>query len=167
MALALSTLGLLLVEEEKKKRPRKIRRKHTKWVKPWILQRQAQGAFPNLCRELELDETSDLKNFALLFPIQFHRLKELISPIVQRRNTNYRDCISVGERLMITLRFLATGKQAKGYSLFKYYITTPFQLCLFRCIIKHYKSEMNLIISDGSCSLLKKRQHIKHNCGCL
>ncbi len=68
---------------------------------------------------------------------------------------------------MITLRFLATGKQAKGYSLFKYYITTPFQLCLFRCSIKHYKSEKNLIISDGSCSLLKKSQHIKHNSGCL
>ncbi|ROL43694.1 hypothetical protein DPX16_21855 [Anabarilius grahami] len=75
MALALSALGLLLVEEEKKKRMRKIRRKRTKWVKPWILQRQAQ---------------------------------ELISPIIQRTNTNYRDCISVGEHLMITLRFLAT-----------------------------------------------------------
>ncbi len=37
---------------------------------------------------------------------------------------------------MITLRFLATGKQAKVYSLFEYYITTLFQLCLFRCIIK-------------------------------
>ncbi len=80
MALVLSALGLLLVEEEKKKWPRKIRRKRTKWVKPCILQRQAQGAFPNLCRELELDETSDFKNFARLFPIQFHRLKELISP---------------------------------------------------------------------------------------
>uniref|UniRef100_A0A671KY09 DDE Tnp4 domain-containing protein n=1 Tax=Sinocyclocheilus anshuiensis TaxID=1608454 RepID=A0A671KY09_9TELE len=46
-----------------------------------------------------------------IFPVQFHMLKELISPIIQRQNTNYRDCISVGERLMITLRFLATGMQ--------------------------------------------------------
>lgn len=120
MALALSALGILLVGEERKNRARKIRRKRTKWVKAWILQKQAHGAFPNLCRELELDETSDFKNFARLFPTQFNTLKELISPIIQRRNTNYRDCISVGERLMITLRFLATGnvKQDKGYSLF-------------------------------------------------
>ncbi|XP_067245510.1 uncharacterized protein [Chanodichthys erythropterus] len=116
MALALSALGLLLVEEEKKKRMRKIRRKRTKWVKPWILQRQAQGAFPNLCRELELQETCGFKNFARLFPTQFHMLKELISPIIQRTNTNYRDCISVGERLMITLRFLATGESFKSLS---------------------------------------------------
>lgn len=74
MALALSALGLLLVKEERKQM-QKTRRKCTKWVKPWILQRQAQGAFPNLCRELELAETSDLKNFALLFPIQLHMLK--------------------------------------------------------------------------------------------
>lgn len=116
MALALSALGLLLVEEEKKKRMRKIRRKRTKWVKPWILQRQAQGAFPNLCRQLELQETCDFKNFARLFPTQFHMLKELITPIIQRKNTNYRDCISVGERLMITLRFLATGESFKSLS---------------------------------------------------
>ncbi|KAK9955975.1 hypothetical protein ABG768_015812 [Culter alburnus] len=95
MALALSALGLLLVEEEKKKR----------MVKPWIVQRQAQGAFPNLCRKLELQETFEFKNFAQLFPTQFHR-----------KNTNYQDCISVGERLMITLRFLATGESFKSLS---------------------------------------------------
>ncbi|KAK9976949.1 hypothetical protein ABG768_018770 [Culter alburnus] len=94
----------------------KIRRKRSKWVKPWILQRRAQGAFPNLCRELELQETCDFKNFAWLFPTQFHMLKELISPIIQRANTNYQDCLSMGERLMITLRFLATGESFKSLS---------------------------------------------------
>ncbi|XP_051536726.1 uncharacterized protein LOC127430744 [Myxocyprinus asiaticus] len=116
MALALSALDLLLVEEERKKRTQKIQRNHTKWVKSWTLQRQAQGAFPNLCRVLELTDTSDLKNFAWLFPVQFHMLKELISPIIQRQNRNYRDCISVGERLMITLRFLETGESFKSLS---------------------------------------------------
>ncbi|XDV16353.1 hypothetical protein PO909_016107 [Leuciscus waleckii] len=74
------------------------------------------GAFSNLYRELELDETSDFKNFARLFPTQFNTLKELITPIIQRKNTNYRDCIFVGERLMITLRFLATGESFKSLS---------------------------------------------------
>jgi len=31
-----------------------------------------------------------------IFPVQFHMLEELITPIIQRENTNYRDCISVG-----------------------------------------------------------------------
>ncbi|XDV16266.1 hypothetical protein PO909_016059, partial [Leuciscus waleckii] len=56
------------------------------------------------------------KNFARLFPTQFNTLKELITPIIQRKNTNYRDCISVGERLMITLWFLATGESFKSLS---------------------------------------------------
>ncbi|XP_033988010.1 putative nuclease HARBI1 [Trematomus bernacchii] len=46
----------------------------------------------------------------------FHMLKELITPLIQRQNTNYRDCISVGERLMVTLRFLATGESFKSLS---------------------------------------------------
>ncbi|KAM6992687.1 uncharacterized protein LKV04_008658 [Tautogolabrus adspersus] len=116
MALALSALGLLLVEQEQKRRRRPIRRNRTKWVKAWILQRQAQGAFPNLCQELEINETSDFTNFARLFPVQFHMLKELINPIIRRQNTNYRDCISVRDRLMITLHFLATGESFRSLS---------------------------------------------------
>ena len=47
--LALSAIGVLLAAAEIKKRKRRIRRNCTKWVKTWILQREAQGAFPNLC----------------------------------------------------------------------------------------------------------------------
>ncbi|XP_051508028.1 uncharacterized protein LOC127414207 [Myxocyprinus asiaticus] len=43
-------------------------------------------------------------------------LKEHISLIIQRQNTNNRDFISVGERLMITLRFLATGESFRSLS---------------------------------------------------
>lgn len=79
-----------------------------------IMDTAATGSrgFPKPVSELETNETSDFKNFARLFPVQFHVLKEFVSPIIQRQNANYY-CISVGERLMITLRFLATGMQAK------------------------------------------------------
>ena len=65
LALALSALGVLLVEEEKRRR--KIRRNRTKRVKWVIQQRQTQGAYPNLCRELEMNETNDFKNYERLF----------------------------------------------------------------------------------------------------
>ncbi|KAL0965749.1 hypothetical protein UPYG_G00285220 [Umbra pygmaea] len=48
--------------------------------------------------------------------IQFHTLKELLIPIIRRQNTNYRDSISVEERLTITLRFLATGESFRSLS---------------------------------------------------
>ncbi|XP_034089146.1 uncharacterized protein LOC117557421 [Gymnodraco acuticeps] len=44
--LALSALGLLLVKADLKRRRWIIRRNRTKWVKSWIRQRQAHGAFP-------------------------------------------------------------------------------------------------------------------------
>ncbi|KAI5101905.1 protein ALP1-like isoform X2 [Silurus meridionalis] len=81
VALALSALGLFLVDEKKKKR-----------------------------------KTSDFKHFTLVFPVQFHMLKELLTPLIQRQNTNYRDSISVEERLVITLHFLATGESVRNLS---------------------------------------------------
>lgn len=110
LALALSALGLLLVDKQRKRRQR-IRRNRTKWVKSWIAQRQVQGVNPKTEIELELNESSDFRHFARLFPDQFHMLEELLTPIIRRQNTNYRDCISVGERLMVTLHFLATGER--------------------------------------------------------
>ncbi|XP_033980511.1 protein ALP1-like [Trematomus bernacchii] len=120
-ALGISAIGVLLVQhiikkQYLKRQKRRITRNRTKWVKSWILQREAHGAFPNLCRELELHEKPDFRNFARLFPVQFHMLEELLTPIIQRENTNYRDCISVGTRLMVTLRFLATGESFRSLS---------------------------------------------------
>ncbi|XP_059894187.1 uncharacterized protein LOC132447425 [Gadus macrocephalus] len=94
----------------------KIKRNRTKWVKSWIQQRQAQGAYPNLRRELALDEPADFQDFARMFPAQYQMLEESIRPIIQRKNTNYRDSISAGERLTVTLRFLATGESFKSLS---------------------------------------------------
>lgn len=109
LALALSGLGLLVVEEQRKRRKR-IRINRTRWVKTWIAQRQTQEVYPNICPKLEVNRASDLRNFAQLFPDQFAKLEQLVTPIIRRQNTNYRDCISVGERLMVTLHFLATGE---------------------------------------------------------
>ncbi|KAJ8349682.1 hypothetical protein SKAU_G00248120 [Synaphobranchus kaupii] len=40
----------------------------------------------------------------------------MVTPLIQRQNTNFRDCISPGERLMVTLRFLATGESFQSLS---------------------------------------------------
>ena len=115
LTLALRALGLVMIQRCRLRREREIRRNHTKWVKSWIQQRQAQGGYPNLCRELEMNEPADFRNFAHMFPAQFQMLEELVRPINQRKNTNYQDSLSAGEHLMVTLRFLATGNQTPVY----------------------------------------------------
>ena len=40
---------------------------------------------------------------------QFQMLEESIRPIIQCENTDCWDSVSAGQRLMVALRFLATG----------------------------------------------------------
>ncbi len=87
---------------------RRIKRKRL-WVKPWLLQQGRRGAYLNLCRELQSQD------FARMVPNQFKHLLQMVTPIIQRQNTNFRDAISPGERLMITIRFLATGNGLRSY----------------------------------------------------
>ncbi|KAL4125802.1 hypothetical protein QTP88_010042 [Uroleucon formosanum] len=50
-----------------------------------------------------------IKNFTRMTTIEFEHLKSLIEAQVKKIDTQFREAISVTERLAITLRFLATG----------------------------------------------------------
>ena len=41
----------------------------------------------------------------------FDRLLGLVTPIFRRKDTRFREAIPAGERLAVTLMFLATGKR--------------------------------------------------------
>lgn len=93
-----------------KQRQQSRRPRRRVWCKSWILRRERQGAYPNLCTELRSEDAPAFANFARFAPQAFEELLSMVTPLIARRNTNFRDCISPGERLMVTLRFLATGK---------------------------------------------------------
>lgn len=63
----------------------------------------------DLLRDLAIENTGQFKNFCRMSSEDFQNLIDLLSPKIQKRDTNFRECIPVKERLAITLRFLATG----------------------------------------------------------
>ena len=80
------------------------------WVRKWIEKRNSAGFHNRLFRELENDDPRSLKNFMRMSMDDFKILVDLISPKISKRETNMRAAIPPSERLLVTLRFLATGK---------------------------------------------------------
>ena len=80
------------------------------WCRPWILRRPIFGTYHTLLRELEEEDLYSYKNYVRLLPRNFALICEMIDPYVRKEDTNWRKAISVGERLAVTLRYLATGR---------------------------------------------------------
>lgn len=88
------------------------RRKQTKrkcWVRPWLEKRMAQGAFENLLKELRIEDQHGFFNFIRMNALSFEFLLEQVAPIIKKEDTHFRQAISPAEKLMVTLRFLASG----------------------------------------------------------
>ena len=102
-------------EQQERTRPPKRRRY---WVRPYLRARQQQGQYHNLMQELSLLEPERYKNFLRLDKDVFDELAERLGPWIEKQPTNFREPLSVGLRLAITLRYLATGDTytSLGYS---------------------------------------------------
>lgn len=86
---------------------RNVRRK--RWVKEWLLKRD-QYTHLNLLNEILITDTSDYHNYFRMSAETFQLLVKMVEPYLVRKSTAMRGCISVEERLALTLRYLATGR---------------------------------------------------------
>ena len=86
------------------------RRRHNMWVRPWLLQREERGAYHNIMAELYATDIPGFTNFMRMTPEFFEMIKTRLEPRLARQATNYRAPISVGEKLALTIRYLATGE---------------------------------------------------------
>jgi len=80
-----------------------------KWSKQWLLKRRKYSHM-NLLRELQSNEPADYKNYLRMENHTFYKLLNLVRPYIEKKNTVMRESISAEERLVATLRFLATGR---------------------------------------------------------
>jgi hypothetical protein len=71
----------------------------------------------SLNRELRVSSEDDLKHYLRMSDECFRELLNLIKPFITKQNTGMKRAISAEERLIATLRFLATGRSLEDLKL--------------------------------------------------
>ena len=101
---------LLLFYVNRRRRNRKRWRNRKVWTKPHISRNPSLGAYNTLVQELRTEDAAAFKNFLRMDQTCFHELFEMVKPQLQKQDTNMRKSIPAGEKLALTLRYLATGE---------------------------------------------------------
>lgn len=91
------------------------RKKRKWWVRPWILKRDEKGAFSLVNEEFEAaDDTESFKGFLRMDKETFEKLLSLVKEDIMKEATHLRVTILAKSRLILTLRFLATGESFRS-----------------------------------------------------
>ncbi|XP_068088590.1 protein SLX4IP isoform X3 [Hyperolius riggenbachi] len=93
---------------DKRRRLREKKRHRLYWVHPLISQRLSKGHFHTVYLELR-KYPRKFHEYARMTVNTFDELLEIVRPQLFRECTNMRASISPEERLLVTLRYLATG----------------------------------------------------------
>ena len=88
---------------------RKVKRKC--WVKNSVRRRDRQGTYTQLIRELQLEDAQQFTNFTGMSDVEVQSLVNMLGLVIGKQDTAMRNAISVEERVIVTLQFLATGKK--------------------------------------------------------
>jgi hypothetical protein len=79
------------------------------WMKNWKMEEDAFSHLP-LLQELRENNPNDCKNYLRMDSETFDDLLSLVEPHITKKDTVMRKSIQAEERLIATLRFLATGR---------------------------------------------------------
>jgi hypothetical protein len=79
------------------------------WVRKWISYREEKGAATNLCRELEVEDLKEYRNFFRITSEEVNFLLNRVQRRLQKQDTVMREALPSALKLEITLRYLATG----------------------------------------------------------
>ena len=97
--------GIIIRDQEEREQNEQPKKKKRIWARNWVLRREPLGLiYSEFCQE-------DPKKFHQCFrmsPALFDKLLSMIFPYILKKDT-VRDSIKPELRLMVTLRFLASG----------------------------------------------------------
>ncbi len=96
-------LAIILVFATK----RRVKRKY--WMKNWLEKRDKYSHI-NLLKDISYTELDDYKNYLRMSEESFNKLLRMVEPYLIREDTVMRKSLPVYDRLVLTLRYLATGR---------------------------------------------------------
>ena len=109
-AAAFISLALALDDDEKIKRGP---------TRKWIQRREEEGLYANLVQELMVEDTRTYKEMMRMNYDCFKHILQLIEPYITLQNSGVsgQRVVTAAERLVLTIRFLATGETFSSLSL--------------------------------------------------
>ena len=109
ITLLAAAAAVLIIKRRRRRRENRATR--SVWSRQWLTERQTlKGMNQFVMNELQQDDSAGFKGFLRLTPDIFNELLERIEPKIRCNDTIMRDCISPQEMLVVTLRYLASGK---------------------------------------------------------
>ena len=111
-------LVLLLLWWRRRRRKKDRQNWRQFWVRPILQKRRSQGEFYNLLQEMRLNDPDSHFRYLRMSKSTFDHLLAKVGPFLSRRPymSDRRPNISPGERLALTIRYLATGNSQTSLS---------------------------------------------------
>ena len=107
------------------------KRKHSCWVRGHLKLREATGAYHCLLPDLLLHDLAKFKNYIRMDISTFDELFELVKDAITKKDSRFRKALPAKEKLIATLRILATGIFHMHYHLNTlYYLLLPVYVCV-------------------------------------
>ena len=95
------------LEEEEERQERRQRRW---WTREWLLRRPIHGQYDAPLQELRIENPEAFTHFLRMYMACFHYLLTRVEDHLNPTPSNWRQPVSPGLKLALTLRFLATGE---------------------------------------------------------
>jgi len=104
--LILLALTCLVAQESRQQKRRSC------WTRDWIARRATLGFSNTLINELVLEDGAEFRLMFRMDVAKFEELLSMVGPLIRKEDTLMRLSICARDKLLVTLRFLATGNDA-------------------------------------------------------
>jgi len=123
----------------------KLRKKLSLWVKNYLKTRNF-----GIIDDLQLDEDILFRNFTRMSRSNFYSILQIIDPEIVKQNTGFREAVPAKIRLLITLRYLATGDSFSSL-MYLFKVSKPFISTMLPTGLKALVNALQNYINVSKC----------------